>query len=297
MLAPNKYNNWSLKIKPKIRKIILIINVKDIPKGELHSYILLSMCFPELYIPNRDKNTDIINFLSDKGIETIITTEDLIDTSADNITLIKSRAYLDIEEYDIGTMKDQIKIGYLDTLKAINKLEGKIYYINIDEIGYRSFVEHLHIRFYDNRDSLVSTLFNKDVYDEINIQDEAKELLKKTKFSQEDDVILSLIENLAEILGIDEKEKYTFTSLKNKIKNTAYVGMNKSIKILNDTKKIERLLLRQRRDYLYVKEHFLDYFAVLTSIKEENYKDLSEVFEGFSVDLKLGIITLIYILY
>ncbi len=125
---------------------------ENIPKNEFIDYLLASSCFPifkeqkigdELYVDGGYYDNVPINMLTKKGYKNII----VIDISSDGIKrkMVSKGTYLKIIrstedlggvfEFDKQKMQRNMLIGYLDTLKAFNKLQGHIYYFTVDEFN------------------------------------------------------------------------------------------------------------------------------------------------------------------
>lgn len=117
----------------------------EIPKNELISRILASACFPffkaqkikgEEFLDGGIADVIPINMLIEKGIKNIIA----VDIEGPGITrntvsqnvfvrLIHSKENLGgIFEFNKETIERNINMGYLDTLKEFNELQGHIYY-------------------------------------------------------------------------------------------------------------------------------------------------------------------------
>lgn len=120
---------------------------KDFSRDKLIDYILASACFPifkpqkiddKLFLDGGLYDVMPANMLIDKGYKNII----LIDvagigffkkTNRDDINykIIKPDEYLGgTFDFDKNTVKRNIKMGYLDTMKVFHKLMGEYFYFN-----------------------------------------------------------------------------------------------------------------------------------------------------------------------
>ncbi|MDO4282559.1 MAG: patatin-like phospholipase family protein [Clostridia bacterium] len=136
----------------KKSKTALEVFKEDIPKDEFIDYLLATACFPiykgqkigeEEYFDGGYYDNVPINMLAKKGYKNII----VIDISNDGIKrkiaskgtylkIIRSNEDLGgIFEFDREKMKKNMMMGYLDTLKAFNKLQGHTYYFTIPEFN------------------------------------------------------------------------------------------------------------------------------------------------------------------
>lgn len=125
---------------------------EDIPKEEFIEYLLATACFPIFkeqkigdneYVDGGYYDNVPINMLTKKGYKNII----VIDISNEGIKRkIKNKnTYLKIIrsnedlggtfEFDKERMQKNMTMGYLDTLKAFNKLQGHSYYFTISEFN------------------------------------------------------------------------------------------------------------------------------------------------------------------
>lgn len=122
---------------------------KDIPEGKLIDYLIASACFPVFRKQEVDNKKFVdggiydnipISLLIEKGMEKIIA----VDVSGPGITQRYKKEIPDIinikNSEDLGGVLDfnkersiiNMEIGYLDTMKAFDKLKGSRYYF-IDE--------------------------------------------------------------------------------------------------------------------------------------------------------------------
>ena len=125
---------------------------ESIKKDEFIDYIMASACFPiykaqkineEEYFDGFFYDNLPINMLIKKGYKNIIAIDlgsqnsrkKLIDNDV-YVKYIKARENLGgIFEFNKDRIKFNINLGYLDTLKAFNKLKGHIYYFNSYEFN------------------------------------------------------------------------------------------------------------------------------------------------------------------
>lgn len=123
---------------------------KDIPREELVDHILASACFP-LYKSQKIKDKEYvdggmydnmpINMLANKGYKNIIVLDirgigfvKKVESKDVYIKMIKASEYLGgTFELNKDRIEKNIKLGYLDTLKAFNKVQGHIFYFSSKE--------------------------------------------------------------------------------------------------------------------------------------------------------------------
>ena len=134
---------------------------EDIKKEELYEYILASACFPifkpqkigdKQYLDGGMHDNVPVNMLLNKGYSNII----VIDISNGGISrrLQNKEAYIKIIkpnedlggafDFDKARIKKNIKMGYLDTLKSFNKLQGHYYYF--DKKDFEKFIDTFNLK-------------------------------------------------------------------------------------------------------------------------------------------------------
>ncbi|MDF2673740.1 MAG: patatin-like phospholipase family protein [Clostridiales bacterium] len=123
---------------------------EDIPKGQMVDYLLASSCFPAFKRYEIDDKKFIdggvydnipISLMMEKGIKNIIVVDvsgpgisRKVDTKDTNIIYIKNSEDLGgVLDFNSERSKNNIELGYLDTLKAFKKLRGYKYYLTPDE--------------------------------------------------------------------------------------------------------------------------------------------------------------------
>ncbi|WP_290772119.1 hypothetical protein [Anaerofustis sp.] len=282
------------------------INLKSIPFGQFHSYILLSLCFPEISRVGKSSglvnsyNNNLVNILVDKGYKNILSLEETIEPlSFRKVTLLKSSDFLEAENScESKLMKEQIMTGYLDTLKSIGKVSGKIYYIDyIEDDDYKSFDVHIGDLFSDNKDYLIMELLGLNVLNKNLVRKSICDLIKFSEFRKENNALLSLLENLACIFHVEEKKKYTFFELKNEIIKSFKSEAKMHLAKIGDRDILNSIIYDSTPVFYVDKDIFMDYFLILISAKPENYHVIAGMFSKVPDKIKLGIVALIYLLY
>ncbi len=124
--------------------------IDDIPSGKLIDYLMASAAMPGLkqpvidekkYIDGCVSNNIPANMLIEKGISDVITVDvggfgvvKNIETTGINVINIKCSenavGHLDFNEKNIDRM---MKLGYFDTLRVFERVEGSIYSFNISD--------------------------------------------------------------------------------------------------------------------------------------------------------------------
>lgn len=158
---------------------------EDIKRDELYEYILASACFPifkpqkigdRQYLDGGIHDNVPVNMLLDKGYKNII----VIDISSGGISrkLINKEAYLKVikpnEElggafdFDKSRIKKNILMGYLDTLKSFNKLQGHYYYFDIN--NFEKFVDTFNLKIIYGLE-MAAKIYGIELYEIYNFED------------------------------------------------------------------------------------------------------------------------------
>lgn len=133
-------------------KKALEIFKEDIPKKNFIDYLLASSCFPiykaqkikgEEYVDGFFYDNMPINMLIKKGYKNVIAID--IGSVNANKKLIDKKAYVKVIkasenlggtfEFNKERIKFNINLGYLDTMKAFNKLKGHMYFFSSYEFN------------------------------------------------------------------------------------------------------------------------------------------------------------------
>jgi NTE family protein len=158
---------------------------EDIDKEEFYDYLLASSCFPifkpqkigdKQYLDGGMYDNVPINMLLNKGYSNII----VVDISNGGISrkLQNKKAYIKIikpnEElggpfdFDKSRIKKNMKMGYLDTMKAFNKLQGHYYYF--DTKDFEKFLDLFNLRIIYGLE-IAAKLYNIELYKVYSYED------------------------------------------------------------------------------------------------------------------------------
>lgn len=134
---------------------------EDIPKEQLIDYLLASACFP-IFKAQKIDNVEYfdgglydnipVNLLIKKGYKNIIVVDvtgiGLKRKNIDKNVYIKMiRAEEDLGgtfEFNHEKIENNMKLGYLDTLRAFNKVQGHYYYFKTTE--FNTFLENFNLK-------------------------------------------------------------------------------------------------------------------------------------------------------
>lgn len=217
----------------------LEIFIDKIPEGKLIDYIIASASLPifklkkidgKSYLDGGFYNNIPITLMTKKNIKDIIVieTEGLgrkRKVNEDDLNIIRIRPSQKIArtiEVDPKKMKQNIKLGYLDVKRTIQGLESEKYCIehNLDE---KYFLEEIS-RLNKKKIEELYELFNyNDMINHKNLLEVIFPILSKILNLRENtsyiDFFIKLNEEVAESLGIDKLEVYSFNELNEKIRD------------------------------------------------------------------------------
>lgn len=217
----------------------LEIFIDKIPEGKLIDYIIASASLPifklkkidgKSYLDGGFYNNIPITLMTKKNIKDIIVieTEGLgrkRKVNEDDLNIIRIRPSQKIArtiEVDPKKMKQNVKLGYLDVKRTIQGLESEKYCIehNLDE---KYFLEEIS-RLNKKKIEELYELFNyNDIINHKNLLEVIFPILSKILNLRENtsyiDFFIKLNEEVAESLGIDKLEVYSFNELNEKIRD------------------------------------------------------------------------------
>ena len=163
---------------------------EDINKEELYEYILASACFPifkpqkigdKQYLDGGMHDNVPVNMLLNKGYKNII----VIDISNGGISrrLQNKDAYIKIIkpnedlcgpfDFDKNRIKKNMKMGYLDTMKSFNKLQGHYYYF--DKKDFEKFIDTFNLKTIYGLE-IAANLYDIELYKVYSYENFLKEL-------------------------------------------------------------------------------------------------------------------------
>lgn len=166
---------------------------KDVPKEKMVEYLLASSCFPifkpqvidgEEYLDGGLYDNIPINMLIKKGYKNII----VVDVAGVGLKrkMIKKDVYLKVIspneslggtfEFNHQKIKDNIQLGYLDCMRAFNKLQGHMYYFKADE--FNKMLENFNLQTIYGLE-YAANIYNMNKHKEYEFEEFIREL--KTK--------------------------------------------------------------------------------------------------------------------
>lgn len=206
---------------------------EEIPQGQLVNYLMASSCFPgfkpvkikgEKFIDGGVYNNIPAEMLLRKNIASIITVNihgpgnvKKFPRKSKNIIEIECSEHLGpIFTFDKNIIVRNMTIGYLDTLKAFEKVLGNIYYFYPESIKINSLLRTISE---DEMKIILNSIgYTRSKNDSILITRVIRLLAKTTKkIPDGNSTILTALEITAEILGIDRAVIYKYDELLNHV--------------------------------------------------------------------------------
>lgn len=236
---------WDGKIFPKL------LYKEDIPEGRLVDYLIASASLPifqldklddKLYLDGMFSDNIPINMLAQKGYNDIVVirlVDDflgkmIINKYKDlNLKVIVPSQYLGGSlNKDKDHIETNIKLGYLDTMKAYKRYEGVNYFFNLD-CKYNE----------DYCFNKICNLSNDTINDLCYLLNIKKQVNRRT-------LLESIVPKIIEILEIDKNSTYKdiFYSIyerkleENNINRIELYNFNKVVQICNEQMKDGKLL-------------------------------------------------------
>lgn len=210
---------------------------EDIPQNELRDYILASAYLPifkqekiggKRYLDGGFYDNLPFRLLQSKGYEKFI----LIRTHARGVTrkLNIENAIVVSPTEDLGGMhqyeqgKEKIKLGYYDCIKELRGLRGYKYYLNPKEedFYFNQLISLSNQQISEMKEHIKAPeTDNKRVLFEYIIPRLATLLGLEKKFTYED-LLISLLERIAERAGVDRFRIYDYDELKYAVRSNPY---------------------------------------------------------------------------
>jgi NTE family protein len=241
----------------------------DIPDGKLIDYLMASSCFPAFRRHEIDNKKFIdggvydnipISLMLEKGIRNIIVVDisgpgitRRVDTKDLNVIYIKNSEDLGgVLDFNAEKSKNNIELGYLDTLKAFKKLKGSKFYIFPDEEFQNSRENYLNTLGIDDFKKMYqflgmewsgkSTSANKFILDKImrTIQQYADGKLSGST------IFPAMAEITAEQLKIDRRKIYKLSELVDEIMRE-YENIKSSKDFNEYMRGVKRLILSRNQ--------------------------------------------------
>ncbi|MFZ7132666.1 MAG: patatin-like phospholipase family protein [Eubacteriales bacterium] len=294
----------------------LELMIEDIPQGKLVDYLLASAAFPAFKRYEIDGSTFIdggiydnlpINLLASQGYKNLITVElpapglkSKIKFKDLHITHIKNSEHLGLFlDFNPAVMKKNIQMGYLDTLKKFNALQGVHYYFSLNK------ETSLYVKFKNTLGSFLKNelgmklpllLGIEEVMSKSEIVKEITRLVTLTPYKGQD-TALSLLEITANYLEIPRMEIYSPNRLIKEIIIMVNKVLSENIQIIKSHNSIKDIFTASNELSInpLTNIRLIGYYIYFLSLNS-NSSPLNKLISRFSPETILSIITLIYLM-
>lgn len=210
-------------------KVPLQLFKNEIPKSEMVDFLLASSCFP-IYKAQKVGQMELvdggmydnipINMLIKKGYKNIIVAD--IKGPGASRKIVDKHVYLKIIspkgniggtfEFNKQKIKNNIILGYLDTMKAFNEMQGHIYYFRSEE--FNKMLEVFNLQTIYGLEA-AAKIYDINLYHAYNMEEFLELLYKKHKETKEkyetikDDLIKKQIKNWKKNLESIFEDEYS----------------------------------------------------------------------------------------
>lgn len=224
----------------------VILYKKDIPEGKLVQYLIASASLPifkqqfienKIFIDGGIYDNIPVSMIFDRGIKNIIVvdcsgygrTRKIFFKNAETLYIKNSEHLGGTLDFNDKTARSNIKIGYLDTMKAFKKVKGKKYFITSDKNTYLNLVSPLTKDALDLMLSLLDINQNSpsDKFISYRIIRTIKDYLSDSLDA--DTSILAAAEITAEVFGLEKLKIYTLEELAYRILKEYYSIKNNEL--------------------------------------------------------------------
>lgn len=208
---------------------------KDIPEGKLVDYLLASSCFPAFKTQEIDSKKFIdggvydnipVSLMKDRKIKNVIA----VDISGpgivrrvneDDFNLVYIKNSLDLGgtlSFNAEKSKENIEIGYHDTLRAFGKLKGCKYYIMPSEqlkSSKNAYLKNIGISDFKKMYNFLGLEWSRTNLSGKFVLEKFMRTIKKycAETLTGENIIPAMAEITAEQIGIDRTKVYTFDGL------------------------------------------------------------------------------------
>ncbi len=283
-----------------------IFSPEDVPDGQLADYIMCSALFPVLALSGDEYSTCLDYEISPyKAIDRyspslIISTDETSEVkmplNPSSLKIVRPSRMMKLTVNESAEdMIDNIRLGYVDTLREVSFSYGNTYYINRLTDREGSLKERISKNTDVHKSALVGYLLRiKDVTEEKVIQRLGSML--SAAGMKVNDVYVSLLENVAEYLEVEKNEKYTDKTLRREVMKKMYALCGEYSESLNDEGHIVEVISSAKDDHpgIYDSGMIVKYFLILFATDPASYDILKDFIGSLHLKVILAIIAMIY---
>lgn len=289
----------------------ITLNLENIPSGQLVDTIkfsLLSYLFFSISSAEHDINIlddAAYRAVSEKKAECILapylySVEKLTEKyPAEHFIIVENSEYLGLSyTHTFESLKRNIQLGLLDTLKAMKILAGKEYYIDLSASSnlYEWFKTHLCMPFLEDIDEKIGRMIgvhNTEI--QANIL-KGIEMLTQIGRYRNNDVYLSALETSAAMLYIERAKRYSPDALINEIIISANNIIQKNLKAIQDEDNILKAMGNRKELPSFTDESSPAINLIYFLCAPKNANIFMNFIHSMKPEMKIVIVTLIYLL-
>ncbi len=217
----------------------------------------------------------------------------------ENFIVVDNSEYLGLSyTHTFESLKRNIQLGLLDTLKAMKILAGKEYYIDLKASSslYEWFQSHLCMPFLEDIDEKIGRMIgvhNTEI--QANLL-KGVEMLTQIGRYRNNDVYLSALETSAAMLYIERAKRYSPDALINEIILSANNIIQKNLKAIQDEENILKAMGNRKELPSFTDESSpaINLIYFLCAPKDSNI--FMNFIQSMKPEMKIVIITLVYLL-
>lgn len=280
-----------------------VYTMEKIPRGQLHDYLLCSALYPVISLAGKEYKIGIpYEFSSYRAAEnfspTLIISTDETSERRDGrlpLKIISPSEMINITSNESAEdMIRNIRLGYIDTLREVSFSYGSIYYINRLTNGADLLKDRVYSCNDAHKKALVCSILRLGEYTYDSVTDRLTAMAAGAGMKG-NDVYLALLENAANILGVEKSEKYTDESLKNALGELIEKLLNEVSENLSDEKYVLRLISDTEAGFIQPLR-VAEYFLVLYALNPDSYPLVKNFVGSLHLKVILAIVTIIYMI-
>lgn len=284
--------------------------IDEVPEGELIDHLLIAASLPPFrQLPNRNTTyaadafsiSNTISIALQSKNKTLITTDSpdgLVSKkcrqAGKTLITIQGSEYLDPDGVkNTAAIDHQMTIGYLDTMKELKHLKGRIYYFNTGEdhnlyTAYKTFFAEDHE--FPTKTAMMLGLSKAASHEEKAAA--IQRLIRQTKWRDTASVPLVLVEIAGKLLHLPRDEIYTPDAFILKVIHKLNRSLRQKNKVLDDKPRIQQLFSdRALLKPLYSGNDFILCYCLFTGIPPSFSRQKYKNFVGkLPSEFKIGLL-------
>ncbi|MDR2519960.1 MAG: patatin-like phospholipase family protein [Eubacteriaceae bacterium] len=286
-----------------------MITLNKIPRGKLTSFLLAAACFPQIAQVNRAQDPQfsaeyspywIIQYA---GVDKILSTDDVLvipPSLKPEVELIRASEAMEFTLNEpVEKMRNNIKIGYLDTLRMFEKSIGSHFFIKQGaSVEFDSFREKLGAPLPAHLNELLRLLLGINAVDKQSVEARLSALLAEAGYKGAD-CYIPLLENIARFIGVKNDEKFVPDKLLSATVSECRKKMGIAKNSLLSASELKDTLSNIAEPGKSTPDSmlFMKYFLLLISAKPSKYDKFQSFLSYLHPKTTAALATLLYLTY